>query len=120
MARSKYKLRVAGLILKIVGAVLVASVLTVVLWRVIDSNIDPKSMNTMIANDIVCSEYEEHGNLTVIRQNQSKFTRGDNNYGYFAVTRALFIKEANQLQVVFRYNNSTLKHTKEDYNLSVA
>lgn len=118
MARSKYKWRVAGLVLKIVGAVLIASLAAFLLWRIIDSNVDPAEMNTLIPNEELCSAYTESGGkLTAFNQNQSKFTRGENNYGYFAVTQSVFIKEADQLQVVLRYNNSTLEHTKEDYAL---
>ena len=48
----------------------------------------------------------------------STHTRTDENYGYFAVPRFVFIPEAKQVQVIFRYNNSTLKYTAEKYGLA--
>jgi hypothetical protein len=75
-------------------------------------------MDSLIINDKLCDAYEQNGGkLTIFDQEQTTHTRAENNYGYFGITQAVFIKEANQLQFVFRYNNSTLKHTKEDYSL---
>jgi hypothetical protein len=89
------------------------------LFRIIDSNNDPREMNTIIANEILVDAYEEKGvNLDMFSQEHTIFTRGENNYGYFAVTQSLIIREIDQVQFVLRYNNSTLKYTKQDYNLS--
>ena len=118
MAHSRYKWRIFGFIVKAVCGIFIAAVVGLLLWRIIDSSIDPKSMNTIIPNDKLCAAYEQNGGkLTMYDQNQTTHTRGENNYGYFGITQSVFIKEADQLQLVFRYNNSTLEHTKEDYSL---
>ena len=118
MAHSRYKWRIFGFIVKAVCGIFIAAVVGLLLWRIIDSSIDPKSMNTIIPNDKLCDAYEQNGGkLTMYDQNQTTHTRGENNYGYFGITQSVFIKEADQLQFVFRYNNSTLEHTKEDYSL---
>mgnify|MGYP006864382156 CR=1 FL=1 len=42
-------------------------------------------------------------------------TYGTHNAGYFGVAEYVFIPQADQVQVVLRYNNSTLKYVAEDY-----
>ncbi|MBQ4091387.1 MAG: hypothetical protein IJC64_03615 [Clostridia bacterium] len=118
MARSSYKWRIFGFIVKAVCGLFIAAVVGLLLWRIIDSSIDPREMNTIIPNEKLCQAYDNtDGKLTMYDQNQTTHTRGENNYGYFGITQSVFIKEADQLQFVFRYNNSTLRHTQEDYNL---
>jgi hypothetical protein len=88
------------------------------LWRVYFSGRLPKEMKVLAANDTLVAAYEENGgSLSMYTQEQGTHTRGENNYGYFAITQSLIIEDIDQIQFVFRYNNSTLKHTKEDYSL---
>jgi len=118
MAYGKYKWRIAGFIFKAVCALLIAAIVILLLVRIIDSNNDPREMNTIIANDRLVAAYRERGrNLDMFSQEHTIFTRGEDNYGYFAVTQSLIIREIDQVQFVLRYNNSTLKYTKEDYDL---
>jgi len=119
LAYGKYKWRIAGFIFKGICLLLIAALVILLLFRIIDSNIDPKEMNTIIANDRLAAAYDEKGSaLDMFTQEHTIFTRGENNYGYFAVTQSLIIREIDQVQFVLRYNNSTLKHTKNDYQLS--
>lgn len=118
MAYKKYKWRIAGLIFKGICLLLIAAMLILLLFRIIDINNDPQKMNTVIANDRLVAAYNEKGaELDAFSQEHTIFTRGDNNYGYFAVTQSLIIRDIDQVQFVLRYNNSTLKYTKEDYKL---
>ena len=119
MARSKYKWRIAGFIFKAICTLVIAAIVILLLWRIIDNNNDPREMDTVIGNSLLSEAYAEKGeSLNTYYQEQSKFTRGENNYGYFAITQSLIIEDIDQIQFVFRYNNSTLKHTAEDYSLS--
>ena len=119
MARVKYSWRIAGFIFKAICSLFIAAVIALLLWRIIDNSTDTKKMNTIIPNEVLCTAYESaDGKLAPFTQEQTRYTRGEKNSGYFAVTQSLFIPEANQLQFVFRYNNSTLKYTKRDYNLA--
>ena len=119
MARVKYKWRIAGFIFKAICSLFIAAVMILLFWRIIDNYTDTEKMNTVIPNEKLCEAYErEDGKLSPFTQEQTKYTRGEKNSGYFAVTQSLFIPEADQLQFVFRYNNSTLKYTKRDYNLA--
>ena len=118
MARSKYKRRIAGFALKALCGIIIAAVVGLLLWRMIDNLIDPQSMNTVVANEALAEAYAEKGDkLDAYYQEHSKFTRGDTNYGYFAITQSLIISDIDQVQFVMRYNNSTLEHTKNDYKL---
>ena len=118
MAYKKYKWRIAGFIFKGICLLLIAAMLVLLLFRIIDSNNDPKEMNTIIANDRLVAAYNEKGeDLEIFSQEHTICTRGENKYGYFAVTQSVIIRDIDQVQFVLRYNNSTLKYTKEDYKL---
>lgn len=119
MAYRKYKWRIAGFIFKGICLLLIAAMLILLLFRIIDSNVDPREMNTVIANGRLVAAYNEKGaELDAFSQEHTIFTRGENNYGYFAVTQSLIIREIDQIQFVLRYNNSTLKYTAKDYDLA--
>ncbi len=118
MAGSIYKWRIAGFIFKGICMLLIASIVILLLWRIIDSNNDPRTVSAMIANEKLVNAYNENdGKLDIFTQEQQTYTRGENNYGYFAITQSVIIKDIDQVQFVFRYNNSTLEHTKNDYGL---
>lgn len=119
MPQHKYGLRVAGFIFKAVIAAIIALIIGLLAFRIIDSKIVPSKVKTLTPNEKLCDAYKEYGkDLTLYYQDQGKYTREEKNYGYFANEGAVFIKEAKQLQVILSYNNSTLEHTKDDYYLS--
>lgn len=118
MAYGKYKWRIAGFVFKAICILLIALVVVLLLWRIIDSNNDTRKMNTIIPSDRLVDAYNKNnGELDIFTQEHTIFTRGENNYGYFAITQSAIISDINQIQFVFRYNNSTLKYTASDYNL---
>ena len=86
------------------------------MWRLFSSG-DPKSMKTLTVTNDIYDSYEENGSLRIYKQNQNTITRAENNSGYFAVTQVAIIPEVNQIQVVFRYNNSTLRSIEKDLEL---
>ena len=99
------------------SALLVFSVCGVLLWRIFSSG-DPDSMNVLSVNKYTYEAYEEHGDELLMQyQYQTTITMGEKNAGYFSVTQYVFIPEANQVQLVFRYNNSTITHLAQDYKL---
>lgn len=119
MARSKYKRRIIGFALKGLCALIIISITGLLVWRMLDNMFDPKIMNTVVANEKLADAYAAKGDgLDAYYQEHSKFTRGDTNYGYFAITQSLIISDIDQVQFVLRYNNSTLEHTKNDFKLS--
>lgn len=76
-------------------------------------------MERLTVNEKLSAAYEQDGkDLYMFKQNLDMITRTEYNYGYFAVTDSVFIPAANQIQITFRYNNSTIKHVAQDKGLS--
>ena len=115
--RAPKGLRILGWILRTLGTLVVFGVVAVIVWRLASSG-DPAAVKSLIPNEPLAAAYAQYGDdLILRRQNQISITRAERNAGYFSVTRCVFIPQANQVQLVFRYNNSTLRHLKEDYDL---
>ncbi len=122
-------MRIVGRVIKYTVIVLIFAVIFFLLWRAFFSDIMPKSMEELIVTDSLKSAYAD-GGITLKYQKLDHITRVQltekeereqerlSNYGYFAITRVDIIPEADQVQVVFRYNNSTLRALKDDYGLS--
>ena len=90
----------------------------IVVWRVFFSTKIPDEVRDLQKNDALTAAWETYGdNLTFRRQEQATITRGEHNNGYFSVVDCVFIPEAAQVQLVFRYNNSTIRHLARDYQL---
>ncbi len=110
--------RLIGRVVKFSVLILILLVNGILIFRLCSSG-DPATMQNLIINEPLKKAYAAHGDDLILQyQNQSTITRGEKNSGYFSVTQYVFIPEANQVQLVFRYNNSTIKHLKEDYGLS--
>jgi len=120
MSRASRAFRIAGKVIKYLFILLIVAINAFLLWRIFGSN-DPSSMKALSPNEALVEAYEKDGELKgMFRQEQRSITSGEENYGLFAVTKATFIPSANQIQIVFRYNNSTLRRTQEKYGLSEA
>ena len=118
MSRASRGFRLFGKTVKILFFLLIFSVIFFLFWRIFSSD-NPKSMEQLTVNDQLAAAYEQDGNdLYMFRQNLDMITRADHNYGYFAITDSVFIPAANQIQITFRYNNSTITHLVEDKDLA--
>lgn len=117
MSRVSRGFKIFGWMIKTLFTLIVFSVCAFLLWRIF-SSANPDSMKAISVNDSIYEAYNNaDGNLYMFSQKQDPVTRGENNAGYFGITQAVFIPEANQIQVVLRYNNSTLRYLTEDYKL---
>ena len=115
-------MKIAGKIFKILFhslcIIIVFGTIGLAVWRIFMLE-TPNELKRIVPNEKLCEAYKENGNsLTLYYQEQGKLTTAEENRGYFGAIHVTFIKEADQLQVVFRYNISTLKHLKEDYSLA--
>lgn len=108
--------RVFRLLFRLLGILLIVAVNGIVLWRIFSSG-DPAAVGVLKVNRNTADAYEKAGKLTMWYQEQATVTKAEKNYGYFGVTQWRYVEEAEQVQLVFRYNNSTIKHLKEDYKL---
>ncbi len=99
-------------------AIVIIAVFAVLGWRMITSRV-PKELKQISANDILNEAYAQKGDdLLLYTQEQNTITRAEKSYGYFTSCDVLFIPEAKQVQLLIRYNDSTLKATKKDYGLA--
>lgn len=113
--------KVAYYIFKALGLLLVFGTIGILLWRIFTSG-DPASMKTLDANAVLVEAYgkaqAEGREMDMFTQEQpTAITTAEHNYSYFAVSNVVFIKDADQVQLTFRYNNSTIRHLAEDYDL---
>ena len=110
--------RIMGNIIKATFSLFVISVCALIVWRVFFSTKEPDSVKNLYVNEALAAAYEEYGDdLELGYQNQYSLTYSKDNAGYFGISQYVIIRQANQIQVVLRYNNNTLKHLKEDFDL---
>ncbi len=101
--------------------VLVFGIIALVLWRVLLSDRIPKDAKTLLVNEETYKAYLAEGEtLTMYTQAQDEIAVNeteDGVYGLFWVSQTVFIPEADQIQILTRYNNSTLRHIATDFKL---
>ena len=104
--------------MKSIFTALLFGVCGILVWRLFSSG-DPDSVKSLKSNAALLEAYEEYGDELILQyQYQDSITLAEHNRGYFSVTQYVFIPQAKQVQLVFRYNNSTIQHLAEDYGLS--
>ena len=113
--------RLVGRIFVYAFRVFVFGVIALVLWRVLWSDRVPSEAKRLLVNDATAAAYAEHGDqLSLFTQPCEPLTyREDENgiYGLFWVSQSVFLPEADQVQILTRYNNSTLRQIAEDFKL---
>jgi len=117
--RKSYYFWIAGKVLYGLLALGIFLMVVYLLWRIYFSDNIPKELEGLSPNAVLADTYETYGDdMRLQTQEHINITRNEHNYGYFAVPQFVFIPEANQVQVLLRYNNSTLKATAKDFGLS--
>ena len=112
---NNHNMRLFGRVVKWSISLLLCLICGILLWRMCSSG-DPEAVKYLMGNEALYEAYEEHGNDLVVQyQMQDTITTAEYNRGYFSITQYVFIPEAKQVQLVFRYNNSTIKKLAEDY-----
>ena len=113
-----FALWIAGYVLRGLFALLIFAVCALMVWRVFIAARGPTALSRLAPNGVLATAYRENGNaLTVWYQDEASVTRAEHNAGYFGVPHYAFVDEAGQLQVIFRYNNGTLKSIRDDFSL---
>ncbi len=118
--KSSYTLWILGHAVRALFALLIIFVCAFLIWRVAFSQKPPKELRLLSANEALCAAYETHdGKLTVLEQpsqiDYSEDAKG--NQAYFRYDWCLFVEQAEQVQVLFFYNNSTLEKVAEEHEL---
>ena len=112
-----HNMRVFWRVVKWSISLLLCVICGILIWRLCSSG-DPEAVKYLMGNEALYEAYDAHGDDLVLQyQMQDTITTATYNRGYFSVTQYVFIPEAKQVQLVFRYNNSTIKHVAEDYGL---
>ncbi len=114
-------IRIMKITVKAVGLILVFGTIIFFLWRAFISTIIPDEVDGLAVNSQVHAAWQaavEAGEeLTYFTQVQNETTTAEHNYSYFTAKNVAFIEDANQIQLLFRYNNATIRSLVKDYNL---
>lgn len=117
MSRVSRTFKFTGRVIKFLFTLLIIFICVFLFWRVFCSG-DPDSMKTLSINDSLYEAYNEaDGDLEVFNQGHLTITTAKDNRGYFTLTKTAIIPDANQIQVVLRYNNGTIRHLEQDFAL---
>ena len=115
---NNHNIRLFGRVVKWSISLLLCLICGILVWRMCSSG-DPKEVKYLMGNEALYDAYEKHGNDLILQyQMQDTITTAEYNRGYFSITQYVFIPEAKQVQLVFRYNNSTIKNLAKDYGLA--
>lgn len=107
-----------GRIIKISLIAFVIAVNALIIWRVFFSANIPREIKTIAPNQALCEVYREYGeDMTLQYQDQYTLNYDKGKEGSFGVPTYVYIPEAKQMQVIFRYNNSTLRKLAKAYEL---
>ena len=122
--REPIPVKIAKITVKSVGYLLVFGTILFFIWRAFFSTAIPAEIKFLSPNTPLRDAYKaalaEGREVTVFYQ-QSQYdttTVRDKNYSYFSAKEARFVQEADQVQLLFRYTNATLRHLVEDYGLT--
>ena len=119
--RESLPIRIIKMTVKIIGLVLVFGTTLFFLWRAFISTIVPKEVDGLAPNANLYAAWKaaekEGEELTYFMQDQNKTTTAEHNYSYFTAHEVAFLEDANQIQVLFRYNNATIRSLVKDYEL---
>lgn len=113
--------RIVSRVFSYIFRVFVFGIIALVLWRVLFSGIVPGAAKGLLVNEATYAAYLAEGEtLTMYTQLQDKLAieeRDEGAVGLFWVCETVVIPEAHQIQLLTRYNNSTLRHIVTDFKL---
>ena len=118
--RKSYTLWILGHVLRALCGLAIFAMCAFLVWRVAFSQKPPKDMRYLADNEILSAAYEANGGeLTVLTQDQIPYTQAaDKNYAYYNLDHCVFLKEADQVQLVLFYNDSTLERLQQELGLA--
>ncbi len=119
MSRAWVIFKRIGKLFKFLILCIVITVIILLIWRVTTTGM-PDGIEDLAPNAKLKAAYAQSvkngKELYMFEQEYDPLSRG-NTAGYFGVPEVSFIPSANQAQIVFRYNNSTIKSLATDYSL---
>ena len=119
--REAMPIRIMKITVKAVCLTVIFGTTLFFLWRAFISTIIPAEVEGLAPNDPLKAAWtaarEEGKPLSYFSQMQDETTTAEHNYSYFTAKEVAFIEDANQIQLLFRYNNATIRSLVKDYNL---
>ena len=119
--RESLPIRIMKITVKAVCLTVIFGTTLFFLWRAFISTIIPAEVEGLSPNAPLKAAWqaaqESDKALSYFSQMQDKTTTAEHNYSYFTAEEVAFIEDANQIQLLFRYNNSTIRSLVEDYDL---
>ena len=120
--RDSLPVRIMKITVKAIGLTLVFGTIIFFLWRAFFSTSIPAEVKGIALNDTLHAVWkaadDKGEEMTYFTQAQSDITSAEHNYGYLSVKNVMFFEDAHQIQLLFRYNNATIRHLVEDYGLA--
>ena len=118
MAYRPSAVKIVGNVIKALLYSIVALIVIFFVWRIWFSTNIPDNVEQLVVTDSLVDAYNKaDGELYGFDQDQYTITRAKENYGYFSIEDYVIVPEARQVQIIFRYNNSTIEKIAEKYNL---
>lgn len=125
-------IRISKITVKALGLILVFGTIFFFIWRAFISTIVPAEVNGLAMNDALYDAYQaaeaagktltifsqEQGEITAVEYVEIRGGQEHSEYSYFGAQNVSFIQEANQVQVLFRYNNGALRNLKKPFGLT--
>ena len=119
--RDSLPVRIMKITVKAIGLTLVFGTIIFFLWRAFFSTSIPAEVKGIALNDTLHAVWkaadEKGEEMTYFTQAQSDITSAEHNYSYFSVKNVMFFEDAHQIQLLFRYNNATIRSLVKDYEL---
>ena len=111
------KKSIGGLIIKIVAAVLILAVVSVLGARIFIFNYYPDEMKNLYFTDSLTAYYNQHnGDIGALTQ-QLLYPYDDNDEGNFFCSNLIVVRDAGHLQITLRYNVSLSESMAKNYGL---
>ena len=109
-----HKQRVIKRVFKIILTLFIVAVNAILIWRVFFSTSIPSDIEALEPNAPIAAAYLQHGDALQVRyQNNFSTVYKEDEFGYFSNSEALFIPQANQVQVVIRFPKNAVETLAE-------
>lgn len=118
MAKVGNVYKIIKLLMKVLFVALVLFVYGFLIFRMCSLDSLPNTLDDLVITEGMKNAYAKSGGDDFIYQRKNLFNTDEKTYGLFAVPSYVIVKGADEIQVVFRYNVSTLEKVAEELELS--
>lgn len=119
MATSEKIFKGIKISLKALGTLIIVGVYVILFVRMCSVGGIPEGFEDLTITDKMIELYnEENGDEHFIYQSINKFNANEDSYGFFSVSKYVIIDGADEIQLIFKFNKSTLENVAEEYELA--